>query len=128
MKRILVVLILVVMGLYFSGPQSSSQTAQTSQKARLPPDMVNYVNGEWAGKGKFTNGKDIESDFSFVHDLEGQCIVVRQKEKPPNTFEFIALWSMDSVSEDVVMLLTSNHNSGARIFRSHGWQDGTIVF
>jgi hypothetical protein len=54
--------------------------------------------------------------------------VVRQKERPPNTFEFVALWSMDSISEDVVMLLASNHYSGARIFRSHGWQDGTIVF
>lgn len=89
---------------------------------------MNYFNGEWAGKGKFTTGKDIESGFSFVPDLEGQCLVVRQKEKPPNTFEFIALWSMDSVSNDVVMLLASNHSSAARIFPSHGWQDGKIVF
>jgi len=128
MKRIFVVLILVVMGHCFSAPQSSSQAAQTSQKALLPPDIVNYFNGDWAGKGKFTSGKDIESAFSFVPDLEGQCIVVRQKEMPPNTFEFVALWSVDSISKDVVMLLASNHDSGARIFRSHGWQGGTIVF
>jgi hypothetical protein len=128
MKRMFVVLILVVMGHCFSAPQSSSQAAQTSQKALLPLDIVIYCNGDWAGKGKFTSGKDIESDFSFVPDLEGQCIVVRQRERPPNTFEFVALWSMDSISKDVVMLLASNHDSGARIFRSHGWQDGTIVF
>lgn len=117
MKRIFVVLILVVMGDCFSALQRSSQAAQTSQKALLPPDIVNYFNGNWAGKGKFTSGKDIESDFSFVPDLEGQCIVVRQRERPPNTFEFVALWSMDSISKDVVMLLASNHDSGARIFK-----------
>jgi hypothetical protein len=70
MKRIFVVLILVVMGDCFSAPQSSSQAAQTSQKALLPPNIVNYFNGgDWAGKGKFTSRKDIESDFSFVPDL-----------------------------------------------------------
>jgi hypothetical protein len=26
------------------------------------------------------------------------------------------------------MLLASNHDSGARVFRSHGWHDGKIVF
>jgi hypothetical protein len=98
MKRIFVVLILVVMGTVFCAPQSSSQAAQTSRKALLPREIVNYFNGDGAGKGKFTNGKDIESDFSFVPDLEGQCIVVRQKERPPNTFEFVALWSMDSIN------------------------------
>jgi hypothetical protein len=128
MKRIFVVVILAAMGHCFSATQGSSQAAETSQEALLPPDIVNYFNGDWAGKGKFTSGKDIESDFSFVPDLEGQCIVVRQKERPPNTFEFVALWSMDSISKDVVMLLASNHGSDARIFRSHGWQDGTIVF
>jgi hypothetical protein len=52
--------------------------------------------------------------------------VVRQKEKPPNSFEFIALWSMDSVSKDVVMLLASNHDSGASDIpqpRVAGWHD-----
>jgi hypothetical protein len=46
MKRIFVVLILVVMGHCFSAPQSSSQAAQTSQKVLLPPDVVNYFNGD----------------------------------------------------------------------------------
>ena len=128
MKRVYVVLMLLVMGHWFPALQNSSQAAQTPQKALLPPDIVDYFNGDWAGKGKFTSGKDIESDFSFVPDLEAQCIVVRQKERPPNTFNFIALWSMDSISKEVVMLLASNHDSGARIFRSQGWRDGTIVF
>jgi hypothetical protein len=128
MKRIWFILTLVIVWRCLSTMQSFSQTAQTSEKTVLPPDMVSYFNGNWAGKGKFSTGKDVRSDVSFVPDLEAQCIVVRQKEKPPNTFEFIALWSMDSVSKDIVMLLASNHNSGARIFRSHGWRDGTIVF
>lgn len=102
--------------------------ARTQQKAILPPDVLDYFSGDWVGKGKFTTGKEIESDFSFVPDLANQCILVRQKERSPNTFEFIALWSMDSISGDLVMLLTSNHESGARVFRSRGWQEGKVVF
>ncbi|MGA9307382.1 MAG: hypothetical protein WBW31_18410 [Candidatus Sulfotelmatobacter sp.] len=104
MKRVFVVPMLVVMEHWFPALQNSSQAAQTQQKALLPPDIVDYFNGDWAGKGKFTSGKDIESAFSFVPDLEAQCIVVRQKERPPNTFNFIALWSVDSISKEVVML------------------------
>jgi hypothetical protein len=102
--------------------------AGPTPKVLRPPDIVRYFSGNWAGKGKFTSGQEIESDFSFVPDLENECVLVRQKEKPPNTFEFIALWSWDSTSGDLVMLLTSNHESGARVFRSRGWQDGKIVF
>ena len=35
---------------------------------------------------------------------------------------------MDSVSGLPVMLLTSNHDSGGRLFRSAGWKNGKIVF
>lgn len=89
MKRIFVVLILAVMGHCFYVSQGSAQTAQTSQKALLPPDLATYFSGDWAGKGKFTTGKDIESDLSFTPDLGNQCILVREKERPPNDFEFI---------------------------------------
>lgn len=111
----------------FAAAQNSS-SAQTSGKPRLPQDLVNYFAGDWSGKGKFTSGRDLESDFNFVPQLENQCVFVHQKEKPPNTYEFSALWSVDSVSGQVVMLLAGNTDTGARIFRSHGWQDGKIVF
>lgn len=106
----------------------NSSTQQAPEKPHLSQDLVSYFTGDWAGKGRFTSGRDLESDFSFVPQLENQCVLVHQKEKPPNTFEFSALWSVDSVSGDVVMALVGNLNTGARIFRSHGWQDGKIVF
>jgi len=89
---------------------------------------VSYFTGDWAGKGRFTSGRDLESDFRFVPQLENQCVLVHQKEKPANTVEFSALWSVDSVSGNVVMVLVGNLDTGTRIFRSHGWQDGKIVF
>ena len=121
--RTLPVLILSLMALV-SGPAQG----MAAQKALLPVDLVEYFRGNWAGKGKFANSKDLESDLSFFPDLANQCMVVRQREKPPNDFEFIAPWSMDSVSGDLVMLLASNHDSGARLFRSWGWREGKLVF
>ena len=95
----------------------------------VPSDLISYFAGNWSGKGTFaSSGKELKSEFSFVPDLENQCLVIRQKEKPPNTFQFVALWSVDSVSGLPVMLLTSNHDSGGRLFRSAGWKNGKIVF
>ncbi|MGA8866630.1 MAG: hypothetical protein WB510_06655 [Candidatus Sulfotelmatobacter sp.] len=128
MKRALFSLLFAMLSYSGALSQASSRMAQKPQKALLPPDVVQYFAGDWAGEGKFTTGKNIESDFSFVPELENQCVLVRQKEKPPNDFEFVALWSMDSVSGDLVMLLASNHDSGARVFRSQGWRQGQIVF
>jgi hypothetical protein len=82
MKRIFVVLILVVMGDCSSAPQTSSQAAQTSQKALLPPDIVNYFNGDWAGKGKFTSGKDLNqtSVLSLISKVSVSSFV-RKKDR-----------------------------------------------
>lgn len=129
--RLLLFLALSVFSVTEAYAQTISQPTTSSvpsQKASLPPDVVKYFSGNWSGKGKFTSGMEVESDFSFVPDLENQCIFVRHKERAPNTFQFIALWSMDSISGELVTLLASNHDTGARVFRSNGWQDGKIVF
>ncbi len=113
-------------------PQVSSN--RQSQKTNFPSALVEYFKGDWSGAGKFAgNGKEVQSDFSFVPDIENQCLVVRQKERSPNTFQFIALWSIDSSNGNLVMILTSNHNSGARLFRGENdggkWQNGEkLVF
>ena len=107
--------------------QTPSNGAQSAHRALLPPDIVSYFMGNWKGGGKFTNGKELESELSFVPEIGNECILVRQKEKPPNTLEFIALWTVDSVSGDLLMLLASNHDSRG-VFRSRGWQDSKIVF
>jgi len=127
MKRIGAVLVFIL-AISLHGLAQSQPTTPPASKALFPADLVHYFSGNWAGKGKFASGKDIESDLSFVPDLENQCIVFRQKEKPPHDFASIGLWSMDSMSGDVIMLLSSNHGAGARVFHSKGWQDGKIVF
>ncbi|HLJ91265.1 MAG TPA: hypothetical protein VKZ53_30990 [Candidatus Angelobacter sp.] len=96
--------------------------------ASLPPDVLEYFQGSWSGKGSFTSGKSVESKFSFVPDLEKQCISIRHKEEPPNTFEFAGLLSVDSFSGGLVLLLASNHSAGARIFRSSGWEGDKMTF
>jgi hypothetical protein len=109
---------------------TSAATSATRQlpAATLPKELVEYFTGDWTGKGAFTNGKEIQSELSFVPIVASQSLLVRHKERDPNTFEFVAIWSVDSMSGDVVMLLASNHESGARLFRSRGWRDGAIVF
>jgi hypothetical protein len=108
---------------------SSTPAAAASAKGALPPDLVAYFSGNWTGSGAFVkSGKPLASDYSFVPDIENQCLVVHQKEKPPYDFEFVALWSVNSDSGQVVMLLVSNHGSGARVFHGSAWQEGRLSF
>jgi hypothetical protein len=98
-------------------------------KGALPADMVAYFAGNWSGQGAFEKSKKpLASEYSFVPDIEKQCLVVHQKEKAPNDFEFVALWSVNSDSGQLVMLLVANHESGASVLHGSGWQDGKLVF
>lgn len=107
------------------------QTSSNRQAAknRFPTELLEYFKGEWSGTGKFTaSGKDVASDFSFVADMENQTLIVHEKERAPNTYHFIALWSIDSANGNLVMLFANN--SGAELFRSDSasWQNDKIVF
>jgi hypothetical protein len=114
-----------------SASPGSSRTgdAAPTPKGSLPPDLVSYFAGNWTGKGAFAkSGKELASDYSFVPDIENQCLVVHQKEKPPHDFEFVALWSVNANSGELVMLLVSNHEGGASVLRGSGWQEGKLAF
>lgn len=130
MVRLFAPTLLLVSSIGFAAPLApqSAVSAGQPQKVTVSVDALSYFNGSWSGKGKFTTGGDLESELSFAPDPGTQSVIVRAKEKPPNTFQFVALLSMDSISGELVMLMASNHNSGARVLRSPGWQSEKIVF
>lgn len=100
-----------------------------TQKTNFPPELLEYFKGDWSGVGRFTkSGKEVASDFSFAPDLENQSLVVHEKERAPNTYHFIALWSFDSATGNLMMFLADD--SGAELFRSGSgcWQDNKIIF
>jgi hypothetical protein len=106
-----------------------ASSAAAPAKGALPPDMVAYFAGTWTGSGAFArSGKPLASDYRFTPDIENQCLVVHQKEKPPNDFEFVALWSVNSDTGQLIMLLVANHEAGASVLRGSGWQDGKLTF
>jgi hypothetical protein len=122
-------LLFVLVASFASALPKSPTVPQPTPKGSLPADMVSYFAGTWTGKGAFArSGKELASDYRFVPDIENQCLVVHQKEKPPNDFEFVALWSVNSDSGQLVMLLVSNHEAGASVLHGSGWQDGKLVF
>ncbi len=122
-------LLALIPALAFSLSASPAIPSPQTPKGSLPPDLVKYFAGNWTGKGAFVkSGKELASDYSFVPDLENQCLVIHQKEHPPNDFKFVALWSVDADSGELVMLLVSNHEGGASTLRGTGWQDGKLTF
>lgn len=111
-----------------AAPIQTSSNRQAA-KNRFPAELLEYFKGEWSGAGKFVaSGKDVVSDFSFVADVENQTLIVHEKEHAPNTYHFIALWSIDSANGNLVMLFAND--SGAELFRSESatWQKDKIVF
>jgi hypothetical protein len=100
----------------------------TAQHPVLPAALLSYFSGSWHGVGAFAKGRHLESDITFTPAVDGQGLLVRGQERPPNHFKYIALWSMDTVGGQPVMLLAANLGGGARLFRSNGWHDDAIVF
>lgn len=94
---------------------------------RLPINISAYFAGSWSGTGTFASGKPISSDVTFEPILDGEALLMRGKERSPNRFAYVALWSVDTSSGKPVVQLTSNLGSGARLFRSDGWNGGTLV-
>jgi hypothetical protein len=122
-------LLLALIPSFASALPKSPTVLEPTPKGSLPADLVSYFAGTWTGKGAFArSGKELASDYSFVPDIENQCLVVHQKEKPPHDFEFVALWSVNADTGQLVMLLVSNHEGGASVLRGSGWQEGKLVF
>jgi hypothetical protein len=95
----------------------------------LPGSIVSYFAGKWDGTGTLTRtGASLASTSEMEAVDDGGALLIRHAEKPPATSNFTALMSMDSNSGDVVLLMTTNRDSGARLFRSPGWQGDSIQF
>ena len=93
------------------------------------PTSFGFSEGSWTGSGNFVRGnKPLQSTYRFESVSDGQGLLVRHQEQLPHTFSFVGLWSVDTRSGDVVMMLASNLKGGARMFRSSGWQGATLTF
>lgn len=135
MKKLLILSLLIISCVITGTAQIQTASAQNPyakqiERTKFSPGFLEYFVGDWSGVGKFSNDKDLTSEFNFTTNLENQCLVVRHEELPPHDFQFIALLSKDSATGNLVMLVTSNKNSGARLFRSDAgdWKDEKIVF
>lgn len=95
----------------------------------LPADIVRFFQGSWTGSGNFVRAnRPVRSTYRFEPVADGQALLVRHSEQPPNSFAFVGLWSVDTRSGEMVMLLASNGNGGARMFRAAGAQGGRMTF
>lgn len=111
-----------------TAPLQISANRQTP-KNHFPAELLEYFKGDWSGAGKFAaSGKNVASDFSFAADMDNQTLFVREKERAPNTYHFLALWSIDAADGNLVMFFAND--SGAEFFRSESgsWQNNKIIF
>lgn len=125
--------------LLFSASCASAQTPSPAPQATpapapaprptLPPAVSDYFEGRWAGSGTFTrSGRPLSSIYEFVRVLNGEALQVHHAEDAPLIFAWQGVISLDTVSQDVVLLMASNQAGGARLMRSKGWTGDTLVF
>lgn len=114
----------------FSGPSQSPAAGETKPPHPvLSRYFVDYFAGAWSGSGRFAKtGKPIKSDVQFQRIAGGEALLVSEAERPPNDFRFTGIISVDSASSEPVLLLASNHEAGARLLRSRGWDGTRITF
>jgi len=106
---------------------TSTPQAKFDPPIRLPNDLVDFFSGEWNGTGEFASGKKIEADISFTPDLDGQWLVYRHADRPPNRYKALGMWGFEYASKRFIMVINDNFG-GARQFSSEGWLNGKVVF
>jgi hypothetical protein len=114
-----------------SAPAASpaAAAAPVAKATGLPEAIRDYFSGSWSGSGQFvSSGKPLESTFTFEPVLDGEALFVRHAEKAPLKFAYMGMWTVDTASGDVVMMLAGNLKGGARLFRSQGWEGDTLTF
>jgi hypothetical protein len=111
-------------------PAPAPQAAPVpAPRPTLPATIHDYFEGRWTGSGTFTRtGGPVSSTFTFTRALGGEALQVQHAEDAPLTFAYLGLISLDSRSQDVVLLMTSNNAGGARLMRSRGWVGDTLAF
>jgi hypothetical protein len=100
----------------------------SAQRPTTDPTMVKFFSGNWSCTGELANGKKkIEADLSFTSELDGKWLLYRHSDRPPGTFEAIALWGVDQPSGKLISATEDNFGN-ARLFTSDGWKDGSVTF
>lgn len=125
---LLTVSLLAVPAFAQNGPEAPPKPVPTMVSPTPPPaELVAFFAGEWTGKGAFADGKPIEARLTIAPDLQGQWLVLRHEDLPPNIYRALSLWGVERASQQLVMTV---HDAwgGLRLFTSEGWRDGKVTF
>lgn len=109
----------------------TGQAAPTTPASRptLPAAISDYLGGRWTGSGTFTrSGRPLSSVYEFIPVLNGEALQVHHAEDAPLIFAWQGVISLDTVTQDVVLLMAGNQAGGARLMRSGGWTGDSLVF
>ena len=85
-----------------------------------------FLLGRWRGEGTFFNGKPVSSQMTFTL-ANRTTLQVEGVEDAPNTYRYVALWSREKGSKELLMLLSSSLD-GPALYRSAGWVGDRLVF
>ena len=96
-----------------------------NKKTTLPPDLIQFFQGQWYGKGAFSNGKPIEADVSFELTLDSSWLLYHHLDKLPNHYKATTLWGVDTHTGQFVAYTFDNFH-GHRQFTTDGWSQGRL--
>jgi len=114
--------------------QTAPETAPAATPAPaprpvLPASVSDFLSGSWEGSGQFTRtGMAVSSTFRFSKVFGAEALSVDHAEIEPNSFAYVGVMSVDTLSGDIVLLLASNKGGGGRLMRSRGWIGETLAF
>jgi hypothetical protein len=96
----------------------ASGAADQARRPVFSPDPYHYLLGHWVGEGRFErSGKPLQSTLEVSIASRGEALELREEERPPNTFTYVGLLTLDSAGR-LVMLMAGSNGGGARLFNA----------
>jgi hypothetical protein len=124
-----------ILAVYFSGAALADMPASADAdlgaslaRGELPASIKEVFSGDWRGKGVFATGREVASEINFTPAAGNAAIEFHYSDAPPNNTRFVALLTVDTARDALLLMMAGNNSAGGRAFRCLGWHEAKLVF
>jgi hypothetical protein len=107
---------------------AQSNNSKTSEVRKL----FEFLEGTWQCKGAFADGTQLQSGLEFTSIMDGRALLYEHRDRPPNTYQSTAIWTVEASSQTLTSLATVTVGKDSTmatplVFVGKQWTDRSMI-